>query len=200
MTPREQYAALNKYCGLAMSAISGYRENLSRPDFDELQSDCFYAIFRAIEAYDVHHVSKATIETLIRRYIQQAIRHFIQHLASRRAMFESGTISADQPAYDSPEPLVNFIPGRKVDSEIDSAISFSSLLEAVETPAHQNVLWILARTKNASEAADVMELSRQRVSQIKIAAIRAVKRKIKDREDWGYGSEMRGEGHGEGNT
>jgi len=190
MTPREELAILAQYRGLAISAISGYSENLSNSDFEEMKSDCFNAIFQAIEAYDKNHVSGATVATLIRRYTRQAAMSFIRSLSSHQSMFESGTISADQPAFSGDDtPLIEFIPTRDIEEKIDRGIEFLSLLEAVETPAHQNVLWILARTKNASEAADVMELSRQRVSQVKLAAVRDVKRKIKDREDWGYGSE-----------
>ena len=200
MTPREQSAALREYSGVIYSVIKGYRHILSREDFEEMEADSKFAVLNALEHYYPHHPSKAKAATLVTTYVKTVARNFMHHLASKGYRFETETIPLDAPAFkDSNEPLSAFVPARDEEAEIDQAISFKSMIGALATPQEQNVILLLAEGNNGSETAIKMELSRQRIFQIKQAVIRRMRRKIQAREDWGYWSESapKEEGAGE---
>lgn len=190
MTPREQSEILKKYRWLVGISISGYRKNLSWQDFEELEADCLYAIFRAIEAYDPNHPSGATVETLIGKYINQTIKNFVQRMATKRRIFEAGTISADQPVHrDDPTPLVDYFQGRETGDESDRAIVISSLLNAIDNPRKKMIISAITKCHTEAEVAKSIGVTPQRVSQIKTETISEVRKKMQDREDWGYWSE-----------
>ena len=97
MTPREQQSALTTYRGILYHAIGRLKSILSHEDYEELESDCQYAILRAVDDYDARHDSGSSEMTLVRRYVEMEISRFVRESGQEGRMFEAGTISLTTP-------------------------------------------------------------------------------------------------------
>lgn len=170
MTPREESATLNKYRRLVVHVLSRYRESLSVEDYEELESNCFMEVFRALAAFDESHASKASPDTVIAKYCQLCANHFISRLGTKSAMFNSGTVSLSTEINKSGATLESVIPSGYRD-DIDVGIQMDSIMDAIKGRRRRAIMHDIAQGKSGREIGGEHGISRQRVAQIKDSVV-----------------------------
>lgn len=172
ISPRQHASILKEYRAFMHKMLNPIRPNISPEDMDELESSCQYATIRAVENYDEAHEGGATCKTVVRKYITVEIAKYFKKRTTRKALFNSNTISMFTPIGNTGHPITlgDFIEA-KAQGCLDENIQINEAIASIQKKRDRDIIDRIRKGETEISIGSEYGLSRQRIGQIKQSGV-----------------------------